>query len=94
LIINECIDSSDKDTIINFWIMRLGDVKFDDKDSRFTIYILQKLLDNKKLTDSQYISLINMLKKNWRRLLNVNIIDKFFLYLNSDNSNLYCQKEN
>jgi len=85
---NNSNNNNKVDIIENFWIIELDNCHLSIKDSK----TLNRILELKNSKTEPSISLYNncireniisdLLKKNWRRLFNNNIIDKYHTYIN------------
>jgi len=87
-LVHKLVDSSDIDTIENFWLFELDNLHLGIKDSNTFDEILS--LKNKD-TDTSNILYNNcvkgnvihdLIKRNWRRLFNNNIVEKYNEYKN------------
>lgn len=101
-IINEIVNESDDTTIENFWMVELSSVVLRENDRK----ILDRMYDYKNSNDAEllrrYSNLLKfvirkILKKNWRRLLNNNIVEKYLEYddvrFNSDIKKVYLEND-
>lgn len=85
-LVHNLVDNSDIDTIEKFWLVELSNLHLGDKDSDTFNRIISLKNENTEISDVLYNNclkgkVINYLaKKNWRRLFNNNIIEKYNEY--------------
>lgn len=79
--IYEIIDSSNNVILEDFWLMQLKDIKMSVRHNMYIIPMLTRVLNRDHLTSDQNENLVAILKWYWRSLFNVNIINKFFSFL-------------
>ena len=92
-LIYKLVSDSDIDTIEKFWFIELDNVHLSINDSKFYDRILTLKNENNEVSNVLYNNCIKgnvihiLLKKNWRRLFNNSIIEKYYDYIknNSDN---------
>jgi len=86
ILIYKLINDSDIDTIENFWLIELDNLHLSVNDSNIYNRIIKLKDDNTDASITLYNSCIKgnlvntLLKKNWRRFFNNNIIKKFNEY--------------
>ncbi len=96
-LVHKLIDNSDSDNnnkvdiIEKFWIVELDKCHLTTKDSNTLNRIFELKNDKTEPSISLYNNCVNenvisdLLKKNWRRLFNNDIIDKYCAYTNQMN---------
>ncbi len=89
ILIHKIINDSDIHTIENFWLIELDDLHLSVKDSNICNRIIKLKNDNTEVSNILYKNCIKaniidtLLKKNWRRFFNNNIIEKYNEYKKS-----------
>lgn len=82
-LIQNCIDKSNVETIEKFWFIELEKCSLSKNDLETYNRFLKLKNDNTEPSASLYKKCINgnairyLIKKNWRRLLNIKIIEKY-----------------
>jgi len=82
-LIQNCVDESSNGTIEKFWFIELEKCSLSKNDSETYNRFLKIKNDNTEPSTSLYKKCINgnairyLIKKNWRRLLNIKIIEKY-----------------
>ncbi len=82
-------NSNKVDIIEKFWMIELDKCHLTIKDSKILNRILELKNDKTEPSISFYNNCIkenvvsDLLKKNWRRLFNNDIIDKYYIYINN-----------
>jgi len=85
-LIHKLISESDIDTIEKFWLVELNNLHLSESDSNILERILSLQSENTEVSQTLYKNCINgdvvstLLKKNWRRFFNNNIIEKYHNY--------------
>lgn len=85
-LIHKLINDSDINTIENFWLIELDNLHLSVNDSNVYNRIIKLKDDNTEVSTTLYNNcmkgnIINtLLKKNWRRFFNNNIIEKYNEY--------------
>ncbi len=86
-LIHKLITDSNIEIIENFWIIELNKLHLGEKDSEFLNKISKMKDENTDISDVLYNNclkngtILNLLKKNWRRFFNNDIIEKYDLYI-------------
>lgn len=81
-LIIECIDSSNRKILEEFWLLRMTDkVVVRCNDFNFLCDMVEKIRSGKRLGTKQIDRLVKILKRDWRQLWNRNAIIKFFVFL-------------
>ena len=89
-LISKFIDDSDITTIEQFWFIELDNIHLSVNDSTIYDKILSYKRDNSTVSNELYNSCIKgrhlqyLIKKNWRRLWNNDIIEKYYKYIHQD----------
>ena len=85
-LIHKLISESNIDTIEKFWLSELDSLHLSENDSKILERILSLQSENSEVSQTLYKSCISgdvittLLKKNWRRFFNNNIIEKYYNY--------------
>lgn len=85
-LIYKFIDNSDINTIEKFWFVELDNVHLSVVDSNIYNRILKYKEEKTEVSQALYLNCIklkivhNLIKKNWRRLFNNTIIEKYYNY--------------
>ncbi len=85
-LVHKLISESDIDTIEKFWLVELDNLHLSESDSNILERILNLQSENTEVSQTLYKNCISgdvittLLKKNWRRFFNNNIIEKYHNY--------------
>lgn len=91
-LIHKLVNNSDIDTIEKFWLVELNNLHLSISDSNVFIRIDDLRSENSEVSNVLYNNCIkgniinDLLKKNWRRFFNNNIIEKYNEYIKSKNN--------
>ncbi len=87
MLIHKLIECSDVDTIEKFWLVEIDKLNLTKKDSDSLNRILKLKNEDTDISNVLYGNCLkngvieNLLKKNWRRLFNNDIIEKYDIYI-------------
>ncbi len=85
-LINKFVDDSKIDDIENFWLTELSNTQLSDNDLMIYNRIIEFKGNNSEISQALYSNSISgkiihtLIKKNWRRLFNTDIIEKYYNY--------------
>lgn len=91
-LIHKLVNDSDIVTIEKFWLVELNNLHLSINDSNVLIRIDDLRSENSEVSNVLYNNCIkgnvidDLLKKNWRRFFNNNIIEKYNEYIKSKNN--------
>lgn len=91
MLIYKLISNSDIETIEKFWLVELDKLHLGEKDSEVLNKIFNLKSKGTNISDVLYNKCLkngiieNLLKKNWRRLFNNNIIENYDNYIRNKN---------
>lgn len=97
-LIHKLINDSDNDTIEKFWLIELDNLHLTVKDSELYNRILYLKNENSEISKVLYNNCIkaniitDLLKKNWRRLFNNGIIEKYNDYIKNKDKPIVNQE--
>ncbi len=87
MLIHKLITDSDIETVENFWLVELGKLQLGEKDTIIFTKILNLKNEGTAISNVLYSNclkngtILYLLKKNWRRLFNNDIIEKYDNYI-------------
>jgi len=90
MLIHKLISDSDTETIEKFWLIELDKLHLGEKDSDVLNRIFNLKNDDTDISDVLYNNCLknriitDLLKKNWRRFFNNNIIEKYDFYIKNE----------
>ena len=90
MLIHKLINDSDTNTIENFWLIELDKLHLSVNDSNVFDRILNLKSDDSEVSKILYNNCIkgnvihDLLKKNWRRFFNNNVIEKYNDYIKEE----------
>ena len=85
-LVHKLVNESDIDTIENFWFIELDNIHLSVNDSTIYNRILKMKNENNEVSNVLYNNCIktniihNLINKNWRRLFNNDIVEKYNEY--------------